>query len=673
MPSRNANNATWYVLRYERDFVPPAMLPVPEPWRFPALDPTLLFDPRRHVLELAPAHTSTEIEPLSGLAVDPTGEVYLVDAPTRTLLVRRCDGSEQPLVCEHDVLAAPAGLALDRRGYLYVADPPAHRVLVVLPDDGSLVAVIAGGLDEPVDVAVAPDGRVYVADRAAGKVVIFSARFARCGELVPQADPAVTPRPIAVAIDAEGAVVVADAHFPRLLRFERHGVRLADEPLPPAPSTSLDLADTVALVALYGPHRARFLAGGCGPCPPEHDGGVLLAAVHLALRAQRLRLVHGFPACGRFVSAVLDGGAPGIVWHKIEIDADLPPGTSLKVQTVTADSPDALDVASTTADPAGGGFAPDEDVVDCAAPPVAPSDAADRLVLSPPGRYLRLRLVLGSDGMATPTIRSVRIYYPRVSYLDLMPRVYRREPEGARFLEHFLALFEYVFTRVEDRYELFSRQLNPDAAPAGMIDWLGSLIDLCFDPSWSLARRRALVAAAMDLYRRRGTKEGIERYVEIYTGTRPVVVEGFLERPTRPSFLGRRGIVLGCTTRLDPGDARRLPDETLVDRYAHRFLVYVPLDDECDEAVVLGVVDRIVTQNKPAHTVHRIVPVRAGTPVGMARVGLDLVLAGREAVFTHLVGCPEPGAPVAPPSILGRDAVLGERRPGFLRPVGLRL
>src|SRR5262249_61678349 len=99
------------------------------------------------------------------------------------------------------------------------------------------------------------------------------------------------------------------------------------------------LADAAPLGASSGPPRAPSLAGACGPCPPEHDGGVLLAAVPLALRAQRLRLVHGFPACGRFVSAVLDGGAPGIVWHKIEIDADLPPGTSLKVQTVTADSP----------------------------------------------------------------------------------------------------------------------------------------------------------------------------------------------------------------------------------------------------------------------------------------------------------------------------------------------
>jgi phage tail-like protein len=675
MPSRNTNDATWYVLRYARDFVPPVPLPVPERWRFPELDPTLLFDGRRHVLELRPARAATEVEPLPGLAVDPTGEIYRVDRTTGVLLVRRCDGSEQPLVCRPGVLAAPAGLALDRRGYLYVADPLAHRVLVVLPDDGSLVAVIGDGLDEPVDVAVAPDGRVYVADRRAGRIVVFSARFGRCGEVVPQPDeyPGQAPRPIAVAIAADGAVLVADARYPRLLRFDRDGHRLADEEIRPAAAEALGGTDPGALVALYGPHRPRLVAGACPPCPPEHDGGEALAAVHRAVRVGRLRHAHGFPDCGRWVSAALDGGTPGTVWHKIEIDADLPPGTYLKVQTVTADAPGDLDVASTTADPAATAFSPDEDVVQCAVLPNAPSEAPDRLVMSPPGRWLRLRVVLGSDGTATPTVRAIRVYHPRVSYLDLLPRVFRRERESARFLERYLALFEHVLTGVEDRYELFSRQLNPDAAPAGVIDWLASLTDLAFDPSWSLARRRALVAAAMELYRLRGTKEGLERFVEIYTGTRPVIVEGFLERPARPPFLGRPGIVLGCTTRIESAHARHVAEDVLLARWAHRFVVYVPVDDECDEAVLLAVVERIVETNKPAHTVHRLVPVRAGTPVGFARVGLDLVLGGREAPFTHLVGCPEPGAPAGPPSVLGGNAILGERRPGYLRPLGLRL
>jgi hypothetical protein len=42
-----------------------------------------------------------------------------------------------------------------------------------------------------------------------------------------------------------------------------------------------------------------------------------------------------------------------------------------------------------------------------------------------------------------------------------------RDPESAAFLDHFLALFEHVFTGAEDRYVDFSRQLNRERACEG--------------------------------------------------------------------------------------------------------------------------------------------------------------------------------------------------------------
>ena len=54
MPARNANNATWYMLRYATDFaprVPAASDPAP-PQFVPASDPALFYDDVRNVLEL---------------------------------------------------------------------------------------------------------------------------------------------------------------------------------------------------------------------------------------------------------------------------------------------------------------------------------------------------------------------------------------------------------------------------------------------------------------------------------------------------------------------------------------------------------------------------------------------------------------------------------------------
>jgi phage tail-like protein len=683
LATRDANDTTWYVLEYPSDFLRQPG-PSVDPWLVPVFDKeTLFYDHERHTLELRPVKPATEAEPLPGVAVDVDGQVYVVDPVTGRVLVR-CAGSERELVCERGAIASAAGLALDRRGLLYIADPPVHRVLVVQPDDGGLAGVLAGGLDEPVDVATAPNGRIFVADRKGGHIAIFNSRFDRCGGFVP-VDPAhdiVTPRPIAVMTDKEGAVLVADANYPRILRFTQSGKFLGDaephalarqEEWPPVALDALDRA--------YGHVRPRFYAGVCGPCRPVRDGGDRLAAVHRALRLLGLSLAHAFAPCGTFVSAALDGGTPVVVWHKIEVDADLPEGTWLKVQTVTADEPVAIqnplviptvgeqDDLLTLTKPT---FVPYEDP-SCAIKPVMTDEVPDRLVFSPPGRWVRMRVTLGSDGSATPSVRAIRIFYSRVSYLDLLPRVYRRDPQSAFFLEHFLALFEHVFTSIENRYELFTRQLNPAAAPLDVLNWLACLIDLSFDPSWPVERRRALVREAMELYATRGTPRGLARFLEIYTGHRPVIIEAFLERPLQPPFLGQPGLFLGSTTHLGPPTKESAAEELFLSRWAHRFTVLVFIDDPCDEAVTLAVVDRIVRVNKPAHTVHALRMIRADATVGRSRIGIDLMLGAREAPSTVLGGCAPDGTSAEPGSVLGSDSILGRRRPAYARPMELSL
>jgi phage tail-like protein len=677
--TRDANDATWYVLRYASDFRPRAD-PTLDPWLSPLLESTLFYDADRHVLELLPVKPAVEAEPPAGLAIDVDGQIYRVDLTTGRILVK-CGSVERELVCEKRAIASAAGIALDRRGLLFVADPPAHRVLVVLPDDGSLSGILAGGLVEPVDVAPAPDGWIYVADRTAGKIVVFDSRFERRRDFVPRdtAGLPTTPRPIAVMIEEDGSILVADSSHPRLLRFAPSGEPLGDVEAHGLARQAAETQFTLdTLCKAYGRCPPRFYAGTCGPCRPAHDGGDRLIAIHRAIRLLHLTLGHAYPACGTFVSAALDGGTPGIEWHKIEIEADLPDGTWLKVQTVTSDDPSKLGnpVAIPTIPPdgdllslTGPTFVPNEDP-SCSVAAKMPSEVPDRLVFSPPGRYLRLRLTLGSDGSATPSVRAIRIFHPRVSYLELLPRIYRRDRESAFFLEHFLALFEHVFTGIEGRYELFTRELNPDAAPLDILNWLACLIDLAFDPSWPIERRRKLVAEAMDLYATRGPPRGLARWIEIYTGTSPVILEGFLERPVQPTFLGLSGLFLGSTAHLGPPAKESAAEELFLARWAHRFTVLVLLADDCDAATTLAVVMRIIETTKPAHTVYSVRPIRADARVGVTRVGVDLMLGAREAAATRLGGC---GVPGETGSVLGTDAVLGEKRPGYARPAGLQL
>jgi phage tail-like protein len=681
MPATDANDATWYVLRYVEDFIAPTGVPVDPTAPFgvpsaPYLQPTLLFDERRGVLELQPEASPVAADPPPGIALDVDGEIYRVD-DSGTLVVIRCDGTCVPLLCEPNVLAQPAGLALDRRGFLYIADPAARRVVVLLPDAGTVQAILGGGgpvgaLVEPIDVATSPSGCVYVADRAGGRIAVFSAGMKPLAAFATATAEGQAPQPIAVMVDADGNLLVADAYLPRLLCYAPDGTRLADRELSTltAPLAGGDLANG-ALNRAYGDHLPRFLVGSCGPCAtPADDGGARLAEVHRALRLLALTLGRRFEQLGVFISRSLDSGRPGVPWHRIEVELNgaPPPGARVLAETFTSDE---------ASPPIPNWIAP-RDTTGAALP--FTTDVPEQLVQSPRGRYLWVRATLESDaGTGTPSVRAIRAYYPRVSWLDLLPTAYRRDPDAATFMDHFLALFEHVFTGVEDRYVEFSRQLDPSAAPQDVINWLAALVDLAFDPSWPIERRRALVGEAMSLYRTRGTIAGIERYVEIYIGVRPAIVERWLERPVQPTFLGRPGSVLGCGLPLlgsGPSPAM-LPDDELWARYAHRFTIYVYIDDRCDTEVTLRAVDTIVEVNKPAHTVHTLQAIYPDARVGLqSRIGLDFVLGAATAPRTELGdGGSDPSTSgggngsgsSGVGGVLGVDTVLGARRPEYVR------
>ena len=199
---------------------------------------------------------------------------------------------------------------------------------------------------------------------------------------------------------------------------------------------------------------------------------------------------------------------------------------------------------------------------------------------------------------ATPSVRSLRLIGPRPSLLDWMPAIFsRRDPEeeapGANFLERFLTLFEGDLTRIETAYESVSRLLNPEATDEEWLDFIAFWLDLAFDPSWPIERRRLLVQEGAALQAGRGTPAALARYLEIYTGASPAISEGFLNRPPRPIQLGARG-ALGVAP-LGPGDVGP-------DRLAHRFSVSVIFPGRQPSPVAGSAVRKIVEMMKPAHT-----------------------------------------------------------------------
>lgn len=259
------------------------------------------------------------------------------------------------------------------------------------------------------------------------------------------------------------------------------------------------------------------------------------------------------------VTPVFDSGEPGCVWHRLMIDACLPPGTALEISSTASDDEQTLALGEWRREPdplrrRGGAEVPFV--------ALGPYDTHELLFQRAQGRRLRIKLTLIGDGRASPRIRALRAWHPRFSYLaHYLPGVYREDPSSSSFLDRFLANVEGLSTAIEDRIAAAQVLLRPETAPAEALDWLASWFELALDPLWDERRRRLFLANAMRFFAARGTIRGVEialRFVldrcvdvEVYEQTRPPalatarIVEAYRTRRTP-------GVVFGDPTNLAP-------------------------------------------------------------------------------------------------------------------------
>ncbi len=145
------------------------------------------------------------------------------------------------------------------------------------------------------------------------------------------------------------------------------------------------------------------------------------------------------------------------------------------------------------------------------------------------GRYLGVRIQLNGNGRITPEIAGMRIYGPRFSYVqNYLPQIYREERFGAEadqagpstrrdFFERFVNLFEAQFTRIEDHIANSYLLTRVESTPDEALPWLGGWIGIQPD-DYPPDRSRARLEATPRLYRSRGTAQGITAALDVATG-----------------------------------------------------------------------------------------------------------------------------------------------------------
>lgn len=429
-------------------------------------------------------------------------------------------------------------------------------------------------LNRTFDMSVSPGGSLYVFDTLFAKLY----RFLSSGKLtfkrgLPQLPYA------GLCIDGSGMLYIGDSRqMDQESEDDRFIVKLNE---------SGDLLDRVT--AFRGKADQLHIDGKDRMYILNGDEGIVTM---LNLQPQTLAMEETGVPEGLWLSRAFDSAELGTVWHKMTLDAFVPDGTQLRVSYFALDEASCLlngkhrKVDDWIADP----DIPYRDKLAALAPywssPVI--NPKDSLFFGAKGRYLWLKVEWIGTERHSPLLQTLRLYFPRETYLTYLPAVYQEDPASRDFLERYLSLFGTLFSELENEITGLSDYLDPQLATGEHLRWLATWLGLETDDYWTDEQVEAFIKAAPELYRYRGTRQGLMKTIQIYTGQEPLIVEYFQTKGMR-----------------DNAELRELTDK-LYDGNPYTFTVLLRPEQAPSEKQRV-VIEQLIEEQKPAYTEAKLV------------------------------------------------------------------
>lgn len=233
------------------------------------------------------------------------------------------------------------------------------------------------------------------------------------------------------------------------------------------------------------------------------------------------------------------------------------------------------------------------------------------------GRYLWFRIILIGTESLSPKISSVTVYFPKVSYLEYLPPVYREDFANNDFLDRFLAIFESIFFEIDFTIDHLSRWLDAAGTPPEFLDWLGSWIgadqgrvESLYRKEFPEAKKREYISRAVSMYKERGTKAGLENLISFYTGKTPIIIENLpfdcTKGNTENVNWNKAQNVINESKLFDGKETGKMKSQHDIFFGRDNFSFLVLFKEKLDEAEKELIRD-IIEEVKPAHTTYKLI------------------------------------------------------------------
>lgn len=172
-------------------------------------------------------------------------------------------------------------------------------------------------------------------------------------------------------------------------------------------------------------------------------------------------------------------------------------------------------------------------------------------------------------------------------YMQYLPALYEQQDD---FLARFLMLFESFWAPLEQQIDHLYTYFDVKVTPPHFLKWLATWFDLALSERWSEQQQRALLTEIVQLYHQRGTRRGLQRYLELLTGGKVQITE-FIAHQFR----------IGASARLGTGIAVGRQGAPFT------FAVHVTLPTSTQaEQQTHQIIESIINAEKPVHTTYQL-------------------------------------------------------------------
>lgn len=486
---------------------------------------------------------------ISDIAVDECDIIYLVDKKNKIILSYNKDSKFlEDTGCKGVLpikLKDPSGIGIDR-DTIYIADKNADN-------KGHLIALVRGNfqvrwildeqLNEIIDITVGFGDLIYIIEKSGDKNRVI--RVDRGGSIIGEpigGDKLSNPTDIAV--DNDGNIYILDEKRVHIFKIDNKYEEInitnflpkglsvdvnkqifvgeSGQDDPDKTIYKIDMDRNITPLWYYRGSTKRLINDSKGnlyvvSCKGhECNGSKLTFLEYKKIYSSK----DGFYT-GYYISKAIDSNDPQIRWHRFLLEGDFNDGTHTEFLYHSSNE-----------------LLKDDDIIGLpenywkkGLPDTAPAQSTeqrDALFLeNVQGRYLWFKLILTGHENLSPAVRSLAFFFPRLSYLDYLPEIYQKDPVRKEFLERFLSIFESIFFEIEFNIEHLSRFFDAMGAPPEFLSWLGSWLAISMDDNWPDDKKRLFIQNAISIYKKRGTREGMEEIIELLTGQKPFIVENF--------------------------------------------------------------------------------------------------------------------------------------------------